>query len=152
MTALPRRLSAPERRQQILDMAASLFVERGFESVTVADLAHELQTSRPTIYSYFPSTEAILDELLGQRLSALLSRLDPLLREELWEVFHTLVAEGATLIVSSHVMDEALRCDRLLLMRDGRLIADTTPARLLSETGAADPDRAFLTLIERKAG
>lgn len=78
--------------------------------------------------------------------------LDPLLREELWEVFHTLVAEGATLIVSSHVMDEALRCDRLLLMRDGRLIADTTPARLLSETGAADPDRAFLTLIERKAG
>lgn len=78
--------------------------------------------------------------------------LDPLLREELWEVFHTLVAEGATLIVSSHVMDEALRCDRLLLMRDGRVIADTTPARLLSETGAADPDRAFLTLIERKAG
>ena len=51
MTALPRRLSAPERRQQILDMAASLFVERGFESVTVADLAHELQTSRPTIYT-----------------------------------------------------------------------------------------------------
>ncbi|AXG99646.1 TetR/AcrR family transcriptional regulator [Deinococcus wulumuqiensis] len=81
MTALPRRLSAPERRQQILDMAASLFVERGFESVTVADLAHELQTSRPTIYSYFPSTEAILDELLGQRLSGLLSRLDPLLRD-----------------------------------------------------------------------
>lgn len=78
--------------------------------------------------------------------------LDPLLREELWEVFHTLVAEGATLIVSSHVMDEALRCDRLLLMRDGRVIADTTPARLLSETGAAAPDRAFLTLIERKAG
>ena len=81
MTALPRRLSAPERRQQILDMAACLFVERGFESVTVADLAHELQTSRPTIYSYFPSTEAILDELLGQRLAALLSRLDPLLRD-----------------------------------------------------------------------
>lgn len=78
--------------------------------------------------------------------------LDPLLREELWAVFRSLVAEGATLVVSSHVMDEALRCDRLLLMRDGRVMADTTPARLLSETGADDPDRAFLALIEREAG
>ncbi|MFE1165812.1 ABC transporter ATP-binding protein [Nocardiopsis sp. NPDC058789] len=78
--------------------------------------------------------------------------LDPLLREELWSVFHTLVDEGATLIVSSHVMDEALRCDRLLLLRDGRVMADTTPARLLSETGADDPDRAFLALIEREVG
>ncbi|PWV57388.1 ABC transporter ATP-binding protein [Nocardiopsis sp. L17-MgMaSL7] len=78
--------------------------------------------------------------------------LDPLLREELWAVFRSLVAEGTTLIVSSHVMDEALRCDRLLLMRDGRVMADTTPARLLSETGASDPDRAFLALIEKGAG
>ncbi|MFE9245121.1 ABC transporter ATP-binding protein [Nocardiopsis sp. NPDC006938] len=78
--------------------------------------------------------------------------LDPLLREELWEVFRSLTAEGATLVVSSHVMDEALRCDRLLLMRDGRLVADTTPERLLSETRTSDPDRAFLALIEGGAG
>lgn len=75
--------------------------------------------------------------------------LDPLLRAELWAVFRALADAGATLIVSSHVMDEALRCDRLLLMRAGRIIADTTPDALLRDTGATDPDAAFLTLIER---
>ncbi|MBN9215578.1 MAG: multidrug ABC transporter ATP-binding protein [Microbacterium sp. SCN 70-200] len=77
--------------------------------------------------------------------------LDPVLREELWKVFRTLAEGGATLLVSSHVMDEALRCDRLLLMRAGKLIADTTPDGLLAETGTSDPDAAFLTLIEREA-
>lgn len=77
--------------------------------------------------------------------------LDPVLRAELWEVFRALAATGATLLVSSHVMDEALRCDRLLLMRAGRLIADTTPDGLLAETGETDPDAAFLALIEREA-
>lgn len=81
MTTLPRRLSAEERSRQILELAARLFIERGFESVTMADLAHELQTSRPTIYTYFPSTEAMLHELLEQRLTRLLDKLDPLLRD-----------------------------------------------------------------------
>lgn len=53
------------------------------------------------------------------------------------------------MIVSSHVMDEALRCDRLVLMRSGRIIADTNPSALLADTGTADPDAAFLALIER---
>ncbi len=75
--------------------------------------------------------------------------LDPLLRSELWAIFRTLAESGATIVVSSHVMDEALRCDRIVLMRAGRIIADTTPARLLSDTGAPDPDAAFLALIER---
>jgi ABC-2 type transport system ATP-binding protein len=77
--------------------------------------------------------------------------LDPVLRAELWDLFRALADRGTTLIVSSHVMDEALRCDRLLLMRAGRIIADTTPAGLLADTGAADPDAAFLALIERDA-
>lgn len=77
--------------------------------------------------------------------------LDPVLREELWRVFRALADGGTTLLVSSHVMDEALRCDRLVLLREGRMIADTTPAGLLADTGAADPDSAFLTLIERDA-
>lgn len=75
--------------------------------------------------------------------------LDPVLRAELWALFRGLADRGVTLIVSSHVMDEALRCDRLLLMRDGRIIADTTPAALLEDTGTADPETAFLALIER---
>lgn len=77
--------------------------------------------------------------------------LDPVLRAELWRVFRELAEAGATLLVSSHVMDEALRCDRLLLMRAGRVIADTTPGRLLSDTGATDPDAAFLALIQNDA-
>lgn len=75
--------------------------------------------------------------------------LDPVLRAELWGLFREIAATGTTLLVSSHVMDEALRCDRLLLMRDGRVIADTTPEQLLADTGQADAERAFLTLIER---
>lgn len=75
--------------------------------------------------------------------------LDPVLRAELWALFRSLADHGVTLIVSSHVMDEATRCDRLLLMRDGRIIADTTPHGLLAETGAPDAEAAFLALIER---
>jgi len=75
--------------------------------------------------------------------------LDPVLRVELWRLFRELAEAGATLLVSSHVMDEATRCDRLLLLRDGALIADTTPDGLLSDTGALDAETAFLTLIER---
>lgn len=77
--------------------------------------------------------------------------LDPVLRTELWGLFRSLADTGVTLIVSSHVMDEALRCDRLILMRGGRIIADTTPEGLLADTGAADPDAAFLALIEQDA-
>ena len=75
--------------------------------------------------------------------------LDPVLREDLWTLFRSLADGGATLFVSSHVMDEAMRCDRLILMRDGQLIADTTPPELLRETGTHDADAAFLALIER---
>lgn len=75
--------------------------------------------------------------------------LDPVLRKELWALFRELADAGTTLIVSSHVMDEALNCDRLLLMREGRLVADTTPAGLMESTGASDPETAFLTLIAR---
>ena len=77
--------------------------------------------------------------------------LDPLLRAELWQVFRALADRGTTILVSSHVMDEALRCDRLVLMRAGRIIADTTPQGLLADTGQADPDAAFLALVERDA-
>jgi len=75
--------------------------------------------------------------------------LDPLLRSELWGIFRTLADSGSTIVVSSHVMDEALRCDRIVLLRSGRIIADTTPSRLLADTGAPDPDAAFLALIQR---
>ena len=74
--------------------------------------------------------------------------LDPLLRRSLWNLFHRLAADGTTLLVSSHVMDEAARCERLLLMRDGQIISDTTPTRLLSSTAREDFESAFVALIE----
>jgi ABC-2 type transport system ATP-binding protein len=76
--------------------------------------------------------------------------LDPLLREDLWNTFHGLARRGTTLFVSSHVMDEASRCDHLLLMREGELLADLTPAELRERTGEDDMEQAFLRLIERK--
>jgi ABC-2 type transport system ATP-binding protein len=77
--------------------------------------------------------------------------LDPVLRRDLWTLFGSLAARGVTLLVSSHVMDEARRCDRILLLEDGRLLADETPAGLLAATGTDDPDDAFLTLVEATA-
>jgi ABC-2 type transport system ATP-binding protein len=74
--------------------------------------------------------------------------LDPVLRRDLWALFHELACCGTTLLVSSHVMDEADRCDGLLLIRDGRLLAQATPDELRASTGARDLDDAFLKLIE----
>jgi ABC-2 type transport system ATP-binding protein len=78
--------------------------------------------------------------------------LDPVLRRELWATFARLAQGGATLLVSSHVMDEAEHCDRLLLMRDGMILAEDTPGGLRSRTGERGLDDAFLTLIERGDG
>jgi ABC-2 type transport system ATP-binding protein len=77
--------------------------------------------------------------------------LDPVLRQELWARLHDLAAGGTSLFVSSHVMDEAARSDRLLLMRDGQLIADDTPDALRAATGTDDLEEAFLCLIRRAA-
>jgi len=74
--------------------------------------------------------------------------LDPVLRRDLWQLFKGLASDGRTLLVSSHVMDEAGRCDRVLLMREGRIIADSTPDELRADTGEDDLEQAFLTLAE----
>lgn len=78
--------------------------------------------------------------------------LDPLLRRDLWGLFERLRDEGATLLVSTHVLDEAARCDDVLLLRDGRLLAATTAAGLRADTGTDDLDEAFVRLIERSEG
>jgi ABC-2 type transport system ATP-binding protein len=75
--------------------------------------------------------------------------LDPVLRRDLWAMFHRLARAGTTLLVSSHVMDEAARCDYLLFMREGRFLAAAAPQALLAETGAADLEAAFLSLATR---
>ncbi len=75
--------------------------------------------------------------------------LDPVLRRDLWRLFRSLADTGRTLVVSSHVMDEASRCDRLLLLRDGHLVADDTLDGVLRRTGTPDVEQAFLVLAEQ---
>ncbi|WP_243056271.1 ABC transporter ATP-binding protein [Nocardioides sp. SR21] len=73
--------------------------------------------------------------------------LDPVLRVELWALFHRLADAGTAVLVSSHVMDEAERCSRLLLMREGRIIADGTPAEIKEKAGVDDVESAFLAIV-----
>lgn len=77
--------------------------------------------------------------------------LDPVLRRDLWQLFAGLAGDGKTLLVSSHVMDEAARCDRVLLIRGGLLVADATPDELRAQTGEEDLEKAFLVVAEGRA-
>lgn len=74
--------------------------------------------------------------------------LDPVLRRDLWQMFRRLSEAGRTVLVSSHVMDEATRCDRLLLIRGGEILSDSSLPELLARTGAEDAEAAFLALID----
>jgi ABC-2 type transport system ATP-binding protein len=77
--------------------------------------------------------------------------LDPVLRRDLWQLFHGLADAGAALLVSSHVLDEAERCDQLLLMREGAILAHDTPTAIKERAGASDVESAFLALVDRAA-
>ncbi len=73
---------------------------------------------------------------------------DPVLRQELWQLFGEMAAGGTTLVVSSHVMDEAQRCDTLLLLRDGRVVSSgRSPGQLCEQTRTASVEQAFLALV-----
>ncbi len=75
--------------------------------------------------------------------------LDPVLRDDLWSLFETLRQNGTTLLISSHVMDEAKRCQRILLIREGEILSDASPETLENQTGNHGLDSAFLTLIRQ---
>jgi ABC-2 type transport system ATP-binding protein len=76
--------------------------------------------------------------------------LDPVLRRDLWNMFHELADQGTSLLVSSHVMEEAERCDYLILMRDGSIVAESEPDELRRRTGESDLEQAFLALVEER--
>ena len=127
-------------------------VDRALEQVGLADrsgsLTGELSGGQRTRVSLAAALLADPDVYLLDEPTV---GLDPVLRRDLWKLFGDLAAEGRTLLVSSHVMDEAGRCDRVLLMRDGELIADATPDELRSAAGTNDLEQAFLVLAERSA-
>src|ERR687897_525725 len=140
-------------RENLRYFAAVLGADRTIENVDLASHADDLvqnlsggQESRASLaVALLCAPEVlVLDEpTVG---------LDPVLRRDLWDLFNRLASAGVTLLVSSHVMDEAERCQRLLLLREGMLLADDTPAGLLESTGAGDAEHAFLHLIDQEAG
>jgi ABC-2 type transport system ATP-binding protein len=98
------------------------------------------------------SRVSLATALLGQPQVLVLDEptvgLDPVLRRDLWNTFHRLAGQGATILVSSHVMDEAERCDDLLLMRAGEIVAHGPPWELREQTQRDDLEEAFLVLAE----
>jgi ABC-2 type transport system ATP-binding protein len=133
---------------RILD-AAPGSVERAVEQVGLAKDAGRLVR---TFSGGERSRASLATALLGEPELLVLDEptvgLDPVLRRDLWATFRALAAGGATLLISSHVMDEAEHCDRLLLLRGGRLLADSTPGELRTRTGEESLDDAFLRLVE----
>ena len=121
-------------------------------TIGVVDLEHQADQVVQTLSGGERSRVSLATALLGEPDLLVLDEptvgLDPVLRRDLWATFHRLAAEGVTLLVSSHVMDEAARCDELLLMRDGRIVAAAPPAAILEQTGAVDLEAAFLALAE----
>jgi ABC-2 type transport system ATP-binding protein len=141
-------------RENLTYFAAVLGVPRGRveEAIAEVDLADHSDDRVDRLSGGQRSRVSLAAALVGRPELLVLDEptvgLDPVLRRDLWDLFHRLAAAGTTLLVSSHVMDEATRCDRLLLLREGRVLADDTPHGLLARTGAADAEEAFLALID----
>jgi ABC-2 type transport system ATP-binding protein len=126
--------------------------DRVDEAVTTVELGDHVDQVVRTLSGGERSRVSLASALLGRPNVLVLDEptvgLDPVLRRDLWAMFHRQAESGTTLLVSTHVMDEADRCDELLLMREGRIVATGTPDALRHAAGATDLERAFLALAE----
>lgn len=146
-------LTIRQNLQYFADLAGS---DRGAvnEALAVVDLGDHAGNLVGALSGGQRARASLAAALVGRPQIYLLDEptvgLDPVLRADLWSLFHEMAATGITLLVSSHVMDEATRCERVLLMREGVLVADNTPGGLLADTGEADMEAAFLQLARRQ--
>jgi len=141
-------------RENLRYFADVLGVERAAvdEAIRTVDLGgHEEQVVR-TLSGGERSRVSLATALLGEPELLVLDEptvgLDPVLRRDLWAMFHRLTDDGVTLLVSSHVMDEAQRCQELVLVREGRIVFTGEPDELRRRTGEDDLETAFLSLLE----
>ncbi|HEX9352035.1 MAG TPA: ABC transporter ATP-binding protein [Gaiellaceae bacterium] len=141
-------------RENLLYFARVLDAPRERIDEVIATVALQKQADQVvgTLSGGERSRVSLASALLGEPELLVLDEptvgLDPVLRRDLWDTFHELASGGRTLLVSSHVMDEARRCDELVLLRDGRVVAMTTPDELLRRTGKNELEDAFLALAE----
>lgn len=128
--------------------------ERVAEVIDTVNLEAETHQPVGTLSGGQRSRTSLAVALLGDPELVVLDEptvgLDPVLRQELWETFHGLTERGRTLLVSTHVMDEAARCDELILMREGGIVASASPQELLARTGTDDIEDAFLALAKER--
>jgi ABC-2 type transport system ATP-binding protein len=154
VTQAPSVYSDLTARENLAYFAQILGVgpERVDDVLAVVDLERHARRPVRSLSGGELSRVSLATALLGQPELLVLDEptvgLDPVLRRDLWSMFHRLAEGGATLLVSSHVMDEADRCDALILMRSGRIVAQAEPDELRRRTGQSDLGRAFLTLVE----
>jgi ABC-2 type transport system ATP-binding protein len=125
------------------------------EAIRTVDLTTHADQVVRTLSGGERSRVSLATALLGRPELLILDEptvgLDPVLRRDLWATFHRLADDGVTLLVSSHVMDEAKRCDDLVLMREGRIVATETPDELRARTGQLDLEDVFLALAEAES-
>jgi ABC-2 type transport system ATP-binding protein len=124
------------------------------ETIAVTGLTEQATQVVRTLSGGERSRASLAVALLGEPELLVLDEptvgLDPVLRTELWRQFHELADQGRTVLVSTHVMDEAERCDELILMREGRIVATGPPRTLLEQTQTDSLERAFLALAEAR--
>ncbi len=141
-------------RENLVYFAAVLDVPRGRvdEAIETVDLGEQASQVVRTLSGGERSRASLATALLAHPEVLVLDEptvgLDPVLRRDLWATFHRLADDGAALLVSSHVMDEARRCDELLLMREGGIVGTGSPDELRARTGEQDLEAAFLRIAE----
>jgi ABC-2 type transport system ATP-binding protein len=154
MTQTPSTYGDLTVRENLVYFGQVLAIEpsRVDEVIRIVDLEEQAAQVVRTLSGGERSRTSLATALLGEPSVLILDEptvgLDPLLRRHLWDTFHRLAAEGATLLVSSHVMDEAGRCDELILMRDGSVVATGSPDELRQQTGESDLENAFVAIAE----